>query len=150
MYVLGIDPDVKAHGVALYKDGDLIELHNLTLVELLERDFLNADFVAIENVKANNAIFERKGHKMMGYEKQARSRSLGALQHSQTELERFLEWRDIKYKLYRISKKWKHKDKKEFERVTGWTKRSNEDTRSAAYFGYLAVCDNRQARLLKL
>ena len=30
-------------------------------------------------------------------------------------------------------------NKAQFERVTGWTKRSNEDTRAAAYFGYLAV-----------
>ena len=27
--------------------------------------------------------------------------------------------------------------KKQFEKVTGWTGRSNEDTRSAAYFGWL-------------
>jgi len=37
---------------------------------------------------------------------------------------------------HRVSKMWK-KDKKQFELVTKWTGRSNEDTRSAAYFGWL-------------
>jgi hypothetical protein len=41
---------------------------------------------------------------------------------------------------HKVSKKWKDAaGKKEFERVTGWKGRSNEDTRSAAYFGYLGV-----------
>ena len=38
---------------------------------------------------------------------------------------------------------WKDKHGKiEFESVTGWTGRSNEDTRSAAYFGMLGVLDH--------
>ena len=33
--VIGIDPDSKAHGVAVYADGELVDLRNMTLIELL-------------------------------------------------------------------------------------------------------------------
>ena len=60
------------------------------------------------------------------------------VQQSQSELEGlFLYW-DIKVVKHKISKMWK-KDKNQFEKVTGWTDRSNEDTRSAAYFGFLGL-----------
>lgn len=151
MVIVGIDPDVKAHGVAIYRDGKLVELKNCTLVEIVEANFFDADLFAIENVKGCNAVFEPKGVKMKAYAKQARARNLGELQHSQTELERFLDNASVDYKLYKISSKWKSaKVKREFEMMTEWTTRSNEDTRSAAYFGYRAVCDMRQAKLLRL
>ena len=93
----------------------------------------------IENVCANNAVFMKPKKSYSGKdlaEVKARSRTLGMVQQSQKELERFINHYGIKIVHHKISKIWK-KDKGQFEKVTGWVGRSNEDTRSAAYFGWL-------------
>ena len=60
---------------------------------------------------------------------------IGMCKQAQIELERIAEHMEIKVVKHKISKMWK-KDKKQFERVTGWTGQSNEDTRSASWMGY--------------
>lgn len=140
--VIGADPDSKKHGIAIYQDGKLINLLNVNTLELL--DYIQnelahfSDITAhVENVKGNNAVFmppSRNSQKKIA-EAKARGRTLGMCQQSQTELERLFEYLNIKVFLHPISKRWK-KDKAEFEKSTGWTARSNEDTRSASWFGY--------------
>lgn len=140
MVVIGIDPDSKAHGVAVYKNGKLDKLECMPLMQL----YLFIDnaleceskvIVHIENVKGNNASF--KGRQPVNVQKDI-GRRIGMVQQSQTEIERMLEHLGVDYKLHKISKLWK-KDKNQFEKVTGWKGRSNEDTRSAAYFGFLGL-----------
>lgn len=148
--IIGIDPDSSKHGVAVYYDGKLEELHSLTLMglhQLIEDNLidiandLNFDIeVHIEDVKANNAVFmkpQKMTQKLLA-EAKARGRTLGMCQQSQTEVERLIDTWDIKVIKHKISKMWK-KDKAQFDKVTGWTGRSNEDTRSAAYFGFLGL-----------
>jgi len=148
--ILGIDPDSKAHGVAVYFNGKLEELHSLNLMDLHQliddnligiANDLGLDIeVHIEDVKANNAVFmkpQKMTQKLLG-EAKARGRTLGMCQQAQTEVERLIDTWDIKVVKHKISKMWK-KDKAQFEKVTGWTGRSNEDTRSAAYFGFLGL-----------
>ena len=146
MVVIGIDPDSKAHGVAVYRNGKLETLECMPLMKLylfIDNE-LNSDskvIVHIENVKDNNAVFVKPKRSYSGKELaevKARSRTLGMVQQSQTEVERLLEHLGVDYKLHKISKMWK-KDKKQFELVTGWKGRSNEDTRSGAYFGFLGL-----------
>ena len=44
----------------------------------------------------------------------------------------------FEYKLHKISKEWKEgAGIEKFKQVTKWTARSNKDTRSAAWFGWL-------------
>ena len=145
--IIGIDPDSKAHGVAVYRDGKLIELLNLDCIQLREKIVNLKNTISpseivfhIEDVKANNAVFMKPGRmdKKREGEAKARGRTLGMCQQSQTEVERLAEFCKIKVVKYKISKMWK-KDKAQFEKVTGWTGRSNEDTRSAAYFGFLGL-----------
>jgi hypothetical protein len=138
--IIGIDPDSKAHGVAVYENGKLNELSSMTLLELMDMfDFgfegLNKSSAVIhmEDVCANNGIFRTGNNKKV---QMSIARRLGMVQQSQIELERLFEYYEIKVVKHKISKKWK-KEKTEFEKVTGWTGRSNEDTRSAAYFGFL-------------
>lgn len=136
-YVIGIDPDSKAHGVAVYEGGNLKELHNMTLFEFYDH-FLYAsiDKVHIENVCGNNAVFaERRGRANFNTIAKM-SNGVGRCQQSQIEIERLLERWGVDVVRHKVSKAWK-KDKKQFELATGWTGRSNEDTRSAAYFGFL-------------
>mgnify|MGYP003650936794 CR=1 FL=1 len=144
--IIGIDPDTKAHGVAMYLDNKLTVLKCMTLMEL--HNFLTCDsnfeidrvVVHMENVKANNAVFMPHGRmdKKREGEAKARGRTLGMCQQSQTEIERMLEWLGIEIIHHSISKRWK-KEKSQFEGCTGWTARSNEDTRSAAYFGFIGI-----------
>lgn len=144
--VLGIDPDSKKHGVSVYRDGYLNGLHSMSIVLLIKMLDYECSHnkaenieVHIEDVCANNAVFMKPKKSYSGKdlaEVKARSRTLGMCQQSQTELERIFEDFDIKVVKHKISKVWK-KDKAQFEKVTGWKGRSNEDTRSAAYFGWL-------------
>lgn len=140
-YVFGIDPDSDKHGVAVYGHGDLIQLHSLTTPELMEmaNRFDRATLLfSVEAPNSNKFIYARnrfdnpsiQGTVAMG---------IGKNQQSQVELCRWLDYLNIKYILNKPSKENWAKNKKQFERLTGWTGRSNEDTRSAAYFGFIAL-----------
>ena len=140
--ILGVDPDSKAHGIAVYADGVLVDLRCMALMQIIDYMIWKGDVtVHMEDVCANNAVFMKPKKSYSGKdlaEVKARSRTLGMVQQSQIELERVCEYYKIKVVKHKISKMWK-KDKAQFEKVTGWKGRSNEDTRSAAYFGYLGL-----------
>ena len=141
--IIGIDPDSKAHGVAIYHNGELTELLNCTLLDLFRLvgdtffDYISFnDFeIHIEDTCAMSAVFRQRqgGNQAINMKM---SNSIGKCQQSQIELERVFKSFNVKVVKHKISKMWK-KDKAQFEKATGWTGRSNEDTRSAAYFGYL-------------
>ncbi len=149
-FILGCDPDADKHGIAVYKDGTLIELKQLRLMEIvceLQKpwvvDVLHNDqglLFSIEDVCANNFPYGRNdsGDRKVMHEK---GRYLGKVQHSQVELMRVLEYYSVPYELHKPTRgNWaKPAMKAQFEKVTGWTKPSNPDTRSAAYMGWLAV-----------
>jgi len=137
---IGCDPDSKAHGIAVYIDGVLTDLRCMTLMQIIDYMAWEGDItVHIEDVCANNSVFMPPSNKKSKIaEAKARGRTLGMCQQAQTELVRFFEHAGVKVVKHKISKVWK-KDKAQFERVTGWTGRSNEDTRSASFFGYLGL-----------
>lgn len=138
-YVIGIDPDSDSHGVAIYKDGKLIDLRCMQLIDFFYLDAeIKISSIHMENTCAINSTFQKKGI----YNQRAAtnvSRSIGKCQQSQIELERLFKHLKLKVVLHPISKNWKSASigKKALEKYTGWTGRSNEDTRSAAYFGWL-------------
>ena len=139
--IIGIDPDSNKHGVAIYQGKELIDLRSLRLVDFFSLDCeFKITETHIENVCGNNATFsksfvknERAGTTV--------SRSLGMCQQAQIELERVFELLCIKVIKHKISSNWKASGpgKRILENHFGWSKQSNEDTRSAAYFGYLGV-----------
>ena len=149
MIVIGIDPDSDKHGVAIYENNKLTSLSMMTIVDFFdllqftwsgEKLYSNI-IISIEDVCASNAVFVKPKLSYSGKdlaEVKARSRKLGKCQQSQIELEELFQWYGIKVIKHKISKAWK-KDKDLFEKITGWKGRSNEDTRSAAYFGYLGL-----------
>jgi hypothetical protein len=145
MIIVGCDPDSKAHGVAIYMNGKLSVLSSMKLMTLYEqlynfRACSSEVEIHIEDVCANNAVFMKPGRGSTA-EAKARSRTLGMCQQAQIEVERMGEYFGAKIVRHKISKKWKdaHAGKREFELATGWTGRSNPDTRSAAYFGFLGL-----------
>ena len=142
--IIGIDPDSNKHGVAIYHGKKLIELHNWQALDLFFYLFENLDDsrhfeIHIENVCGNNATFSK------GFVKNQRaqstiSRSLGMCQQAQTEVERVSWHFKVKVVRHPISKSWKDaKSGGKILKQLGWEGRSNEDTRSAAYFGYQGV-----------
>lgn len=153
-YVCGCDPDSKAHGVAIYKDGKLAQMGKMTLMEIIvfiKKMQLDPGteslLFSIENVMANQFMYSRNMFpKITDLDSKMRmackmARNVGYCQQAYTELIRVLDFFSIKYVTYKPSKSnWcKAKDKATFERMTGWTGRSNEDCRSAAYFAFLAL-----------
>lgn len=137
--VIGIDPDSKAHGFALYEDGELVDISQEPLVEIFNaigrlEQFRKALWV-IEDVNANKFIYAR--NTKSGAVGQNIAQKVGMCKQAQIELVRVLESFGVDYKLVKPQGGNWAKNKAQFERVTGWTKRSNEDTRSAAYFGWL-------------
>ena len=139
--IIGVDPDSKAHGVAIYHKGKLTELGSMDLVGFCASldDHLYCDIeIHIEDVNAISAAFTARDSRKPMNVKLKMAQSIGMCKQAQVELERMAEHRGIKIVKHKISKMWK-KDKAQFEKVTGWTGRSNEDTRSAAYFGFLGI-----------
>lgn len=143
MIIIGIDPDSKKHGVAIYRGEKLSLLCSLQLFDLYELTTeLQAEDkvqIHIEDVCAINATFNKQFVKNRRAETTV-SRSLGMCQQSQAELERMAEYLGVEVVKHPISSKWKDASTgNAILKKLGWTGKSNEDTRSAAYFGYCGV-----------
>jgi hypothetical protein len=142
-YTIGIDPDSNKSGIAVYKNGKLIHCKSMTLMNFMDLLIgIKKDghiHAHIENVCGNNARFAKSGVKN-AKAATAVNRSIGMVQQAQQELERMLDHLGIGYTLHAIDSKWKsQRGKREFELVTGWKGQSNEDSRSAAYFGFIGL-----------
>lgn len=138
--VIGIDPDSKAHGVAYYEDGKLWDLHEYNNVEIINQ-FLEvykpeSMLFSIEDVCSNNFVYTRNS-KFSPKVVQTIARKTGMCQQSQIELINLLDKYKVKYVLHKPQKGNWANNKAQFEKATGWSSRSNKDTRSAAYFGWL-------------
>jgi len=142
MITIGVDPDSERHGIAIYIDGKLCYLKSWTLTDAMDyiKDFILLHEIkfSIENVMANQFIYNRNNQKNLALQGKI-GMSVGRCQQAQVELMRLLEYCDVPYVLHKPTKDNWAKDKAKFEKATGWTGRSNEDGRSAAYFGFLAL-----------
>lgn len=145
-YVIGIDPDSDRCGFAVYDNGKLIVCATATVPEILTMHLpllLESGGVlfSIEDVMANQFVYSRN----VKASKAAQSKvamHIGRCQQVQVELMRWLEHYGITYDLHKPQRGNWAKNKSQFERLTGWTGRSNEDSRSAAFFGFMAICKN--------
>lgn len=138
MNIIGVDPDAEAHGVAIYVDGVLKELCKLQAVALADTAKDYSAVVSIENVMQNQFVYARNRHGS----KNAQSKiamHIGRCQQAQVELMRILDVYEIPYFLHKPQKGNWADNKALFERLTGWTGRSNADTRAGAFFGYLQL-----------
>lgn len=144
MVVIGVDPDSDKHGVAIYVNGKLFDLDSINRVHLIELALKYRErgydvLFSIEDVMANQSTWRARGAvskpvaAKMGH-------GIGRLYQAMHELLLDLETNDFDYRLHKVSSSWKDASgRKMFEKMTGWNRRSNEDTRSAAYFGWLEV-----------
>ena len=145
--IIGCDPDSDKSGFAVYEDGELFYLECMPLIAIYqfienELNFHSPDAfeLHIENLNGNNSSAFNHRAKQSRQVQNKISEGVGKCKHAQTEIEKIAEHFGIKIVHHNVSSKWKNQQgKKEFEQITGWTGKSNEDTRSAAYFGYLGV-----------
>ena len=142
--IIGCDPDSSKSGIAVYKDGKLQYLKAMTIVELMscfnhESAHSKDVELHIENLKGVSAAFTGANAKQPQAVKMKMAQYVGMCKQVQTEVERIAEHFGIKVVHHKISKQWKDAKtgKSLFQRATGWEGKSNEDTRSAAYFGFL-------------
>ena len=141
MIIIGVDPDSEKHGVAIYDGRELCDLATLNTVDLVlscVEGQPQMPLFSIENVCANNFIYARnnKGSRAV----QAKiGMSVGRCQQAQIELQRWLDKYECPYVLHKPQRGNWADNKPAFVKATGWAGRSNGDTRSAAYFGWLAA-----------
>lgn len=144
-YVIGIDPGAtKGHGVATYEDGVLIDLSMMNLMQLMEHlnHLGNVPVVHIEDLMSQKGNWHTKNQ---GQQASAKTgEHLGYCKWAQVEVERLCEYLGIKVVKHRVSRQWKctKVGRPIFEKATGWTGNSNEDKRSAAYFGFIGCKSN--------
>jgi len=142
--VVGLDPDSNKHGVSVYVDGALKELLMLDLPALrrwIAQQVRPLRF-AIEDVLSQNFVYARNVQRSKAAQGVI-SVKIGRCQQAQAEVMRELDDQGIEYSLHKpTSSNWAE-NKPMFERMTGWKGRSNSETRSAAYFGFVAVRQNR-------
>ncbi len=136
MRVIGIDPDSKKHGVAIYEDGELIDLHMMKRAEVVMLARERECIISLEDVMANKFIYTRNIKQSMKVQATV-AMHIGRCQQSMVELEDDLLSAGIKIIKHRPNKGNWAKKRDQFERITGWEGQSNEDTRSAAFFGHL-------------
>lgn len=149
--IIGCDPDSNKSGFAKYKDGKLVELNSLPIINAFYYFQQEYESCVNEGVKIELHIENLLGNRCSSFnwvrkpnkDQERRinakiSESVGRCKQAQAEVERIAEHFGVKVVHHPVSSKWKNQaGKKEFERLTGWNGRSNEDSRSAAWFGFI-------------
>jgi len=140
--VIGIDPDSSKHGVAIYESGVLMTLslvETLDLYLMVERYSSDLPVViGLEDVKSQSFVYARNS-KSSKAEHAKVALSVGRCQQAQVELERMLSRLPVTIRKFKPQRGNWANNAEQFKKVTGWTGRSNPDTRSASYFGFLAL-----------
>lgn len=137
--VFGIDPDSGGFPLARYQGGRLLDLqtvNTVALVELLRNETTRPALIVIEDVLANSGIYARNDHGSRRFTQQI-SQRVGMCKQMQVVAMGIAEHYGVPVIAVRPTKKNWADDKPLFEKLTGWTGKSNKDTRSAAYFGFL-------------
>ena len=138
--IIGCDPDSSKSGFAFMRNGKIIELKCMTLIEFyayLRVVDPRLTELHIENVNGISAAFNARDRKSSLAVKLKMAQHIGMCKQAQIEIERIAEHFGIKVVRHGVSKMWKSsKTGKAALADLGWTGQSNEDSRSAAYFAY--------------
>lgn len=145
--IIGVDPDAVKNGIAIFIDSKLCELKSMTTLEfyfylenLINDKKIKNIQVAIEDVKRKKPTFEKYNRRGSKSVSNKISQDVGKCKQAQTEIERCCEQLKIEYLLFCPSSSFKKGAQINiFKQLTGYNKRSNEDQRSAAFFGYQAL-----------
>lgn len=140
-YVIGIDPDTKKSGIACFKDGVLIDLDNMTLIEFTDycRKLSTSCGVPTFVIEDGNLISGLYSRNKFGNQavQHKISERVGANKQRATDLIDIAKHYGIKVVRQKPRAGNWAKKKPMFEKWTGWKGKSNPETRSAAFFGYM-------------
>ncbi len=139
MITVGIDPDLVKSGVGVVENGRLVDLYSPNLFDLmnmaLEWKELGAHFV-IEDVESMRPTFPRA---LKGGSREAQiakiSQNVGQVKAIARVLRAYMDRIGADYTMCKPlggTAKAAKRDAELFNKLTGWTGRSNEDTRDAA------------------
>lgn len=143
--VIGIDPDLVKSGVAEAMGGKLVDIKPLSFPELLEAaaDWIRRGAViVVEDVEHDKTTYHRAG---VGSARQHAkiAQNVGQVKGVARVLVAWLVYHGadvVQVKpLTGSSKRQAKKDAEFFNRLTGWSGRSNADTRDAALLALFAV-----------
>ncbi|MDF4644938.1 hypothetical protein R7070_04595 [Vibrio sp. 1557] len=141
-FVIGVDPDSDKNGVAIFNDGVLVKLevmYSHKLYELLKGlRTAGTITVSIEDLTGMGTFQQRVSRATNIKTALKMAEGVGKCKQAQIETMRICDELGIRVVTQKPSKRWKsQEEKKLFERATGWSSRSNEETRSAAFMGFL-------------
>lgn len=147
MFVVGVDPDCVKSGFAFYKGGRLVSLRNWSFVDFIEvvNKHLpennmtpeNTIFVVEDGTKIKTIYQKHRDKNSNVYAEKARN--VGRVQQMGLCIIDMLNSNGYNVVRERPQRgNWADpKMLSQFKAVTGWKKRSNPETRSAAFFGFL-------------
>lgn len=140
--VIAIDPGSIESGVAIYKGGQLRDLLMVGLFDLPDifRAYPMALYV-MEDVLANKFMYGRNQHRSKAAAGKM-AQNVGMVKQAQRQIVVSMNAHGIEPVLVKpIKGNWgtisAKLGRQVLEERTGWTGKSNKDTRSAAFFGYL-------------
>lgn len=138
--VVSIDPGTEKSGVAIFHDGEIHNLLSMSMPELTEYIRMTNAHYVIEDVEAIKTIYKRNRKANTGSGLQV-AQSVGLVKATGRHLIEFLNWYGRSHtKLKPIKGNWgtmkTDPGKRALAQRLGWTKGSNKDTRSAAFFGW--------------
>ncbi len=150
--IIGCDPDSKASGFSYYKNGKLTDLKCMSLIEFYEwckgilsisKSDIELHIENVNGISSNAFSVSRKDSLPVKLKK---AEHVGKCKQAQIEIERIAEQLNIKVIHHKVSNSWKDSATgKAILADLGWYGQSNEDSRSAAYFGYLGVKQSKLA-----
>ncbi|WP_299195718.1 hypothetical protein [uncultured Amphritea sp.] len=133
--IIGIDPDLVKSGVAVTVDGTIITLDAMPFFDLCRfiDEHKHQCVFHVEDVECNKSVFIRPGTSPAAMRKIAQN--VGQVKAIVRLLVEYLNGAGANYKMVRplVGHVKKAKgDAEFFNRLTGWTGKSNEDKRDAA------------------
>jgi len=145
--ILGVDPDSSKSGFSVFDNGKLFDVSCKSLIEIyqfleneMQHNIPSVYELHIENVNGISSNAFNMNRKDPLPVKLKKAEHVGKCKQAQIEIERIAEHFDIKVVRHSVSKMWKDsKTGKVALADLGWHCQSNEDSRSACYFGYLGV-----------
>jgi len=139
MFVVGIDPDLKKSGVAVWdvNKQDFVDVTAWTFPQLIEKfrtNYLKSNVVLVR-VEAGWLHKKSNWHGSQGYRAEHIAKKVGWNQGVGMKIVEYL--RVLGYRVEEVQPIGKHwKDGKAFTRATGWESRTNQDMRDAALLVY--------------
>lgn len=149
--ILAIDPGTNESGTALFIDGKLVQLENMNLPTLcLQMADPKTHFV-IENVASIKTTYANKRNGSINAQRR-KAQNVGQCKGAYRQIVQFLKANGCNYtKIPPTSGNWgtakPATGRMLLARFLHWTGKSNRDTRSAAFFGFLFLRLEESKRL---